>query len=286
MRSFIKKRPATAYFTLTFIVSWIGIVAVSIFLGMPTTSTIFENYGPLALIPFLLGPMSVGLYATNVLYGKEGFKNLKRRLFNWKIKARWYLLAVLTIPAFIALWLLILNQFSDQFIPKFYFQEDKTTFVMTGILTGLIGGGFFEEMGWTGFAIPLLRKKWSVLRTGLTLGLIWGVWHFLPVYWGSGDEFGVISWSSFLPGLFSHYAVLIPFRVIQVWLHEKTNSMIPVMLFHSTLTSFALFLFGIVADGWACLIYYAGIAVFLWTIVFILYKKRQLGCRNSIWVKQ
>jgi len=48
------------------------------------------------------------------------------------------------------------------------------------------------------------------------------------------------------------------------------------MLFHSTLTSFALFLFGIVSEGWAGLIYYAGIAGFLWIVVGILYKKGQL----------
>ena len=36
---------------------------------------------------------------------------------------------------------------------------------------------FFEELGWTGFAVPELRKRYGILTTGLIVGLLWGVWH-------------------------------------------------------------------------------------------------------------
>ncbi len=271
-----KNRIVLAYFLVTFLVSWAGIIGVSFFLGMPTTSGIFESYGPLALIPFLLGPSVVGFITAGRQYGIDGVKEILGRLVNWKIRFKWYLFAALTVPVFIAAWLLLLNLISPEYVPRYFVQNDKMVFVITGILTGLIGGGLLEELGWTGFATPLMRKKWSVLKTGLILGSLWGLWHFLPVYWGSGDENGVISWNQFLPGLFSHYAVLIPFRVIQVWLHEKTKSLITSVIFHSTLTTYALFLFSIDNEGVPVLIYYAGIAVFLWMIVGILYRKGQL----------
>jgi len=270
MNKLIGRNPIAVYFTLTFLMSWMGIILVSFFLGMPTTSTIFEEIGPYALIPFLLGPITIGLYATGAQYGKEGFSSLGKRLANWKIKPGWYLFSMLTVPVFIAVWLFVLNQFSVDFMPNIAYETDKISFVATGILTGLIGGGLLEEIGWTGFVTPLLRKRYSILKTGALLGFVWGLWHFLPVYWASGDVYGRIDWSSFLPGLFSHYAVLIPFRILIVWLHDRTISLIPVILFHSTLTTYALFILNITSSGLPGLIYYAGLAVFLWMLVGVL----------------
>ena len=41
---------------------------------------------------------------------------------------------------------------------------------------GIVGGlvvGFFEELGWTGFAIPtLMRLRYGVLGTGLIVGVL------------------------------------------------------------------------------------------------------------------
>jgi hypothetical protein len=39
--------------------------------------------------------------------------------------------------------------------------------------------GFFEELGWTGFATPRLRLRHGFLATGLIVGVPWGAWHLL-----------------------------------------------------------------------------------------------------------
>lgn len=41
-----------------------------------------------------------------------------------------------------------------------------------GVLTGL-----GEEIGWRGFLVPALRKRFSFAATGLISGAIWAVWH-------------------------------------------------------------------------------------------------------------
>lgn len=37
---------------------------------------------------------------------------------------------------------------------------------------------FFEEIGWRGYALPLLLKKTSFTTASLVVGVIWAVWHF------------------------------------------------------------------------------------------------------------
>ena len=50
-------------------------------------------------------------------------------------------------------------------------------FVVTGHanMAGLMVG-IFEELGWTGFAIPRLRLRYNVFTTGIIVGLVWGAW--------------------------------------------------------------------------------------------------------------
>ena len=53
--------------------------------------------------------------------------------------------------------------------------------LLIGLVVGLVTG-IFEELGWTGFAIPRLRLRYGVLTTGLIVGVLWGAWHFL-IFW-------------------------------------------------------------------------------------------------------
>ncbi len=263
--------PITAYFILTFVLSWSGVIVMSFFMGMPTTSQQFADIGPIALLPFLFGPTLIGLFMTGIVHGAPGFRQLKSRLFKWRIGPEWYAFVLLAVPVALAVILFVLSRFSGDFVPKVMTASDRTSLIVTGALTGLIGGGFLEELGWTGFATPAFRaRNFSILKTGLIIGFFWGLWHFLPVFWGSGDSQGHLDWDLFYPGLFSHYAVLIPYRIILVWIHERTGSLIPVMLMHASLTAFLLFILNISAGGVPLLIYLAVVAILLWLFVALI----------------
>lgn len=281
MKTFIRQKPVVTYFILTFVISWSGVIVMSFFMGMPTTSTQFEEKGPIALIPFLLGPTVVSLFLTGYINGRPGFHELRSRLLKWKINIGWYAFAVFTIPVILSVMLFILSQFSSDFIPKVMTENNKIRFIITGVVTGLIGGGLLEEIGWTGFAIPRLRSNYSVFKTGLVVGFLWGLWHFLPVFWASGDVNGKIAWSLFLPGLFCHYAVLVPYRIIIVWVHEHTGSLIPVILMHASLTMFSNFILNISKGGCPLFIYFLFLAIALWIIVGIIFCKNKKFMQSS-----
>ncbi|MBN2423667.1 MAG: CPBP family intramembrane metalloprotease [Calditrichaceae bacterium] len=280
MINYIKNHPLISYFVLTFVLSWSGIIFAAFFMGMPTTSKQFTEDGPLALLPFLFAPTIVSLVLTGIVHGKNGFKELKSGFLKWKVNLRWYIFALFLLPAILSVMLLVLSQFSSDFTPKVMNETDKVTFIITGLFLGFIGGGILEETGWTGFATPELRKRYSVLKSGLILGFIWAVWHFLPVLWGSGDAWGNVDWSLFLPGLFCHYTVLTSYRVLMVWVYENTKSMIPIILMHGVLGSFANFILNISVGGWSLFLYYLILAIALWIIIIktlLMNKKRAIN---------
>jgi len=245
---------------------------VSIHMGLPTTSRQFEEYGPIALLPCLFGPTLVSIFLTGIIYGKTGLSELKTRLLRWKVNIKWYALGILLIPSILLIMLFILSRFSSDFIPKVMNEKDKIDFVITGVLIGIFGGGLFEEIGWTGFVTPELRKKYSVFNTGLILGFFWALWHFLPVLWGSGDINGKLDWSLFAPGLFCHYTVLMTYRILIVWVNEKTDSIPVIILMHASLTTFANFILNISVGGAPLFIYYTILSISLWIIIWFIFK--------------
>jgi uncharacterized protein len=136
--------------------------------------------------------------------------------------------------------LLALSLTSPEFLPGIFTSDDKVTLVLFGIGWGLVGGGLLEELGWTGFAVPtLLRQRHGVLATGLFVGLLWGAWHFLSNVWASGTSSGV-PLVLFMPA--SLFSFLPPYRVLRVWVYERTGSLLVAMLMHVSLANFTFIL--------------------------------------------
>jgi membrane protease YdiL (CAAX protease family) len=263
-RAFIKRRPVATYFVLTFAISWGGVLALGAPHGMPTTSEQFEKLYPIVFLPYLLGPVISSVLLTGLVDGKAGLRELLSRLLKWRVNARWYAVALLIAPLLAMIILFSLTLISPAFLPAIFTTDDKISLLLTGIAIGLVGGGLMEEPGWTGFAIPRLRRRYSVMITGLVVGFLWGVWHFLPTYWGSGDSSGVLSLSLLLPPCFFYMAVLPAYRVLMVWVHDRTESLLVVILMHASLTASTLFVLAPSAQGVQLLLYYLILAAVLW----------------------
>lgn len=276
MKEYLKKNPVTLFFTLTFMISWSGILIVAYQTGIPATTKQFDELLPIAMIPYLLGPSIASFIMIGLTIGKKGFLELFGRLLKWRLGGSIYLLALFTIPIISIISLFILYQFSEVYIPDIFAKDDKTVLVLSGLIYGIIGGGLLEELGWTGYATPKLREKYSVVKTGLIIGIIWGLWHFLPVFWGSGDDSGNLLLSSFLPGFFFQYAGLIPIRILIVWIYDQTNSLIATLILHASVTASTFFIFNISETGMPLFFYYALLALGLWAFVFFIINKSQI----------
>jgi membrane protease YdiL (CAAX protease family) len=156
--------------------------------------------------------------------------------------------------------------------------------MLFGIVVAM-GAGFFEELGWTGFAVPELRRRYGVLASGLIVGLLWSAWHFLVVAWGIGNRAGTIPLAVFVVA--DGLTFLPAFRVLMVWVYERTGSVLVGMLMHASLTATAVIL-GPVTSGVALLAYDFVFAGAAWIVVAGLglanggqLSRRPLGARAA-----
>lgn len=235
MKAFATNRPVVSYFALTFLISWGGVLIVVGPGGIPGTADQFEKLLPMAVVVMLAGPSVTGLCLIGLVDGRTGFRKLIARLRRWRVGLQWYAAALLMAPALMVTLLLALSLVSPQFLPAIVVSGDKRELVLAGLATA-IAAGIFEELGWTGFATPRLRKRFGTVATGLIVGLLWAGWHVLVTVWAVGPSPRALALASYLldPFLF-----LTAFRVLMVWVYEQTESVLLAILMHVSLTASA-----------------------------------------------
>jgi uncharacterized protein len=262
IEAFIKSHPLLTYFVLTFAVSWGGFVLVVGPGGFPGTGSQFDTLTTFVVLAMLAGPSVAGLLLTGLVSGRAGFRELLSRLLRWRVGARWYAVAFLTAPILAAAVLFALS-----ISPPIFTTDAKASLVLSSVVAGLIGG-FFEELGWTGFAIPRMRVRYGVLATGLVVGVLWGTWHLLQILWVGGTYSGGLPLVLFLTlYFFSAVAQLTAYRVLMVSVYDRTGSLLVAMLMHTGLIVGTIFIFTPLATGVAFLTYTWVLAAALWVVV-------------------
>lgn len=233
--AFIKRNAVAIYYALAFAISWGGIVLIQGPRGLLSTGATMPVAGGVALVA---GPAVAGVLMTSLVDGKAGLRRLVSRLGRWRVGPRWYAAALLTGPLVIGATLFGLSLAFPEFRPSFVTSDDKLSIVVAGIVLGL-AGPFFEELGWTGFALPRLRQRYAVLTTGLVMGVLWGLWHF-PMFAGTTDPAGTVPTALVVGALL--FAWLLPYRVLMVWVYDRTESLLIAILMHAPITAISYIL--------------------------------------------
>lgn len=264
-QAFIMKHPVLTYFVLTFAISWSGVLfVIGGPGGIPGTVAQSDPLFPSVYLAMLAGPSVAGMLWTGLVYRRTGLREFLSRLIKWRVGTRWYAVALLTAPLLATAVLLVLSLLSPEFLPEIFTTNDKATLVLFGLAVGL-GAGFFEELGWTGFAVSGLRLRYGVLTTGLIVGALWAAWHVLAVVWGIGSSSGTLPLAFFVPlDLFSFLPV---YRVLMVWVDDRTASLLVAMVMHASLTASMLILGPQGISGVALLTYDLVLAAALWILV-------------------
>jgi len=250
---FLRRHPAASYFGLTFFLSWLGaflVAAPHLLRGQPLPTLT----GVLMFPAMLVGPALSGILLTRLYDGPAGLRDLFSRMRRFRFPPRWYA-ALLIPPALILCILLLLTAFvSPIYSPNHFW---------LGLAFG-IPAGFFEEIGWTGFAFPKMCLKLPPLRAAILLGLLWGLWH-VPVinFLGTAVPHGHYWLYFFL----AFTAAMTAMRVLISWLYSHTKSVLLAQLMHVFSTGSLVVFSPPTVNAAQEAFWYAAYAVILWLLV-------------------
>ena len=266
--AFIRRHPVPTNYALVFAISWGGMLLV-----VGPSGIFASKANPAVLTQFiyvaaLAGPSVAGVLITSVIYGRVGLRDLLARVLRWRVSVRWYLVALLTAPLLMAAILFALSQTSPEFVPAIVTTDDKVGLLIFGTVMGLVVC-FFEELGWMGFAAPELRKHYGLLPTGIIMGVPWGAWHY-PLFSASAGASGAIPPTLYIAVML--FSFLIPFRILMVWVYDRTKSVLVVMLMHAPLAAGMTILLPPAMSGESVVIFDLAFAAALWVVVGAVYE--------------
>jgi membrane protease YdiL (CAAX protease family) len=269
--SFIKRHSVLSYYVLTFAISWSAILWVIISRGIPATKDGMQAVLPVAIVAMLLGPAAAGLLMIGAVDGRAGFRDVGARLGKWRVGVGWYLIAALLIPLSLMAMSMALALFSPVYLPGIFAAGGASRLIL-GLFSG-VAVGICEELGWTGFVTPKLRSRYSILGTGLVMGVLWGAWHLAShVVLASGAYAAPLSQMEYIGarGLSFLVGQLLPIRVLIVWLHDRTGSLPLAMLMHWGYTASAIIFEPVAIAGVPLLINDVASALTMWAVVGVI----------------
>jgi membrane protease YdiL (CAAX protease family) len=178
----------------------------------------------------------------------------------WRFGVRWYAVALLTTPFLLLaiLWPLSVLE-APAFAPRFQWML---------FAIGLVAGTF-EEIGWTGFATPLLLARQRLGMAGLSLGLVWALWHVLVAYLYSASAMGSYWILSFA---IVYVATLTPYRILMTWVYANTRSVLPAVLMHASYTGWLLVVFPATSMTQS-LVWQSAFATMLWVAAAVVLRR-------------
>jgi len=265
--AFTRQHPLFTYLALTFATSWGGILLVLSRGEFAVNGEQSQRLFSLMYLAMLAGPSIAGILMVLIVSGRAGLRDLATRLLRWRVGIPWYAAALLIAPLGITVVLLVLSRISPEFLPRLYTSDERGFLLQFSFIVGILVG-IFEELGWTGFVVhTMLKRGFDVLRTGLIVGLLFGVWNSLMVYLMSGTPAGAgeLPLVIFLPATL--FTWLPTYRVLMVWVYDRTGSLLLAMLMYASLIAFWRILTPLTLSGLTLVTYYLLFTAAMWIII-------------------
>lgn len=155
------------------------------------------------------------------LWRGRGAAALGASLRKWRIGVHWYLLAIVFPFVLMLVAHFVVAMTHREFSPQW---PAPHWMAPLGMLGSIMAGSVGEEIGWRGFAQPLLQKSVGALTASVVLGVIWALWHLNAELTTSQPV------AAFLAGAPLAFLRMIATAVLYGWLYVRTGASLPVVM--------------------------------------------------------
>jgi membrane protease YdiL (CAAX protease family) len=169
----------------------------------------------------IIAPVTAALIFVYRENKAAGVMALLKRAFDFqRVKFTvWYLPTLLLMPGIMVIAYVVLRM-TGVALPNPHFSLITTLVLFALFFVAALS----EELGWAGYVTDPLQDRFSALGGSLLLGVVWAVWHFIPL-WEAQRSLAWVAWWSL---------GTVTARVIITWLYNNTGrSVFVATLFHT-----------------------------------------------------
>ena len=220
-----KKYAVWVFFLATFAVSWL--IWVSAIVSTRDT----PNLALVVIGAFV--PSAMGVVFTYLTQDRQGRRQFWQRVIDVRrIRRPWLAVILLMSPLTIVVAALLFTLLGGtlpamtETLQRFASPALLAELLMADLLVGAVS----EELGWRGYALDQLQRKWGATIASLVLGILWAVWH-TPTFLIPGitqGEMGLFSLDYLL-----FLAMVVALSVLTTWVYNNTQrSTLAAILLH------------------------------------------------------
>lgn len=195
MKNFIQRYELPSFFLLTYLLSW---------LSVPFMQGGLTSWGVAIAARVVIG----------VALGAQGVRAYRVRVTNWHA-GWWLLIAPLIVVGYEGIAFVINLTFGSKLVAAPHLSVGT-------LLMLVLFGGQWEELGWTGYALPRLREHFANRSNGsllavLVLGVFRMLWHLPLFLYAKMDWFDIFIFS-------------FAFQIIIAWVYDRSGGSVPAVM--------------------------------------------------------
>jgi uncharacterized protein len=251
------RHPLAGYFAIALAGTWLAVLPLLLGAdGLDLFGYRFGDAGILfAILGAFTGPLLAALTITGVTKGRAGVRALFDRVRQWRVGAGWYLMALF---GYLGIWLAGYSVWLSG-APLRALAEQPALLLSAYLapLAVLVVLAFGEEVGWRGYALPHLQRRYGPLGGTLILAVMHGLWH-VPLLLVPG----FISGGTFsLPFILGWMATVLAATFLYTWIFNHTGgSLLIAILVHAGSNASSALMNALVPEdpaltGWRAAVY-------------------------------
>lgn len=187
----------------------------------------------LPLVSVLLATGFFAFVVSRVRSPDGGVRSLAAKLTRWRVAPTYYAFALLIFPIVALAGALLAGGLGQPVYPPTSSGHDWQVWLpalaSSFLLTVLFTGGVPEELGWRGFLLPELQKRFTPLTASLIIGPVWTFWH-LPLY---------LTGPRPLAALVPFLVLVTLLSILYTWLYNRSGgSVLLVVLLHAAFNNY------------------------------------------------
>jgi membrane protease YdiL (CAAX protease family) len=195
--------------------------------GVGTSSVKLGEMG--LILPFIFvspfGPTIAAFVMSYIGDGRDGVRMLWGRFSNSGLSRTWLIVAIVFYPL-IFLFLRLSSGIFYQVSQPTPVWISNPLIILAPFIASILHGGFSEEFGWRGYALPRLQSRFNATQASLILGFFEGLWHVPLVFWVGDARYGMS-----VPLLILWQMTATFYRT---WIFNNTNgSVLAAVVFHA-----------------------------------------------------
>lgn len=193
-----------------------------------------QSHIGITLSPGLLVMIGTAMPSTVALIAaaaQGSARSLLEGLLVWRVHPAWYVAALLGPPA-VMLAAMGIHVILGGEIPAYPHSTRWPLVALNFVVVLVLAGPLGEELGWRGYALPMLRDRIGLMPASLVLGILWAGWH-LPLFLLPGTPQAALPFP-----WFALQAVALSVVLAHIYQATGGSVLLPVLL-HGSVNTFA-----------------------------------------------